>query len=181
MSVTFQRQYAHKELVAQLAQLETVRLEGQAAYLTKMDSLGETVDESDLFFAGDDAEQELRDKWEDLSINLSNTNAYAFMQWLGYDVRMYDDPIWGIVERVGNIVDPYCGTFDPDELAGRCILAIELESDKDRGTETVAWKNDLGGTIIEGGRRSGYFTQHAKTMLEICRLAKQADQKISYA
>lgn len=180
MSVTFQRQFTHDEWVQMAEACETARTAAELAFLSEhLGDEPDAINDSDLFFAGSDAVDEISEQFGDVSVNMSNTNARAMLEWLGYDVRNDEDPIWNLDKAPDDVVSPYSGSLDPLDLMSRIQLAIAFVDDPAKPTQSTV--TPTGGTFVDCGRPSGYFAEHAKTLARIAQMAHGAGQRVQYA
>lgn len=105
---------------------------------------------------------------ESMSLNMSNVNAEALLEVLGYELGG-DGP---------NGIDPWCGHLDPDDVEGRALVAIAVAPDP----ELVATADTLpgGATRVDCGRPAGYLTERARRMIELARRAKELRTHVAY-
>ncbi len=102
----------------------------------------------------------------DLDLNVSNANAYALLERLGYEVT--DD---GII-----------GDTTPDDMLGRAMVGNVGRDDS--GTDPVETPGEWfggGATMIDCGRRDGYFEDRMTALVALATEAQTRQVMVMWA
>jgi hypothetical protein len=97
----------------------------------------------------------------DRNVNMSNANAREVLSYLDLDS------------------DDLCGSITPDDLAGRCLIALALAPDVE--LVPTEERGALGATIIDGGRAKGYIPSKLEALLALCDSARDHGRDIQWA
>ena len=93
------------------------------------------------------------------SVNVSNQNAYRLLSEMGIE---FDDLV---------------GSMDANEFITRLAFVASLPDD---GADDVTYKAEAGATIVDLGRRAGYFTDIARRLYEVASAARSLGQPVQW-
>jgi hypothetical protein len=96
----------------------------------------------------------------DRTLNLSNANARALLDWL--HLPGADEP------------QPE-GMRSVDSVRRRCMLRLwKIKKNEDLGTPTIEYRVPQGPKVIELGRRPGYLPEKAQQLYDLCTWAEES-------
>jgi hypothetical protein len=106
-------------------------------------------------------------------LNVSNDNAILILSTLGLRPRVVDGPF-------GPLPEDACGSMDAEEFLGR-VLAAEIMSVGDPGTETETFIEEGCATLIACGRPEGYTDARLAQLREVAEFARAHGKEVVWS